>query len=87
MGRQITAAELQADKDADLAAEVLRKFRLKHAGYFHSAPVVDKKGRVTPFNRNEALERESFRLFEIVRQANKRALDIEYAAHLAERGK
>jgi len=72
-----------ADKAADNAAEALRLFRLKHWGYFtvqtRRCPVT---GLIVPRIRDDKLEREAGRLFEIVQQANKEAVRLEYLERL-----
>lgn len=81
MTANITPAEIQADREAERAMAAHQAFRAKHWAYFASTERVEPKtGVVLPRVRNEALERESFRLFEIARNANKRALDLEHAA-------
>ena len=72
-----------ADRAADLAAENHRKFRAVNWVYFASTDRVLPNGVIVPRARNEALERESFRLFEITRNANKLALDLEHEAAAA----
>ena len=76
----ITPAELAADRAAEAAAENLRKFRNANWAYFAGTERVLPNGVVLPRVRNKALERESFRLFEITRNANKLALDLEHGA-------
>ena len=73
--------EARLDRAAEEAARKLHEFRMKHSTYFYSTERVDPKTRIVlPRIRNEALEREASRLFEIVRNANKAALDAEHAA-------
>lgn len=79
MSTTITAAEAAADREAERAAEELRKFREANWAYFYSTEQVLPNGVVVPRARNEPLERESFRLFDVARSANKRALDLEHA--------
>ena len=75
----ITDEEIQADDEAEQAMKLHKEFRDKHWAYFYGTERFDSKtGRLIPRIRNEALERESGRLFSIARSANKRALDLEY---------
>lgn len=78
MSTTITAAEAAADREAERAAEELRRFREANWAYFYSTERVLPNGTVVPRTRNEALEREASRLFDIARSANKRAMDLEH---------
>ena len=75
----VTDEQIQADNEAEQAMRLHREFRDRHWAYFYSTERFDSKtGRLIPRIRDEALDRESGRLFQIARSANKRALDLEY---------
>ena len=69
------------DTIADVASEAHRLFREKHWQYFHrSAPIGQPFPPSIP-----ALDRESFRLFDIKNAASKAALDFEYIVKFGKR--
>ncbi len=76
--REISAAELAADRAAEKAMRDLDEFKHKHSSYFEFAHRTRYDG--TPYPVDRRLDGEASRLHRIAIAANKVAADLEYAA-------
>jgi hypothetical protein len=74
----MTKQEIELDQAAEIAMKNHQDFRNKHWEYFYSTETIGENGEILPRVRNRALDNKSMELFNIAREANKKALDAEY---------